>query len=198
MSVLRYVSHPEVVIDPDVPVPEWGLTETGRQRVETMCTQPWIAGVGCIISSGETKALEAAWIIARVTGLDIDMRPGTGETDRSSTGYVPIAEHDALSVQFFGQPRISAQGWERAIDVQSRVARELADVLEPDVDETDGRIDRDVLIVGHGGAGTLLYCQLAGEDIHAWQDQPSPGHYWAYDLATRRMLHPWRAIDDIE
>ncbi len=193
MSVLRYVSHPEVIIEPDVPVREWGLTEIGRSRVEAMCGQPWIDDIGHLISSGETKALEAAWIIARATGLDIEMRPATGETDRSSTGYVPRSEHDALSVQFFGQPRISAEGWERALDVQSRVVGALADVLS--VERGDSR---DVLVVGHGGAGTLLYCLLAGEEIHAWQDQPSPGHYWAHDLATARVLHPWRAIDDIE
>ncbi len=32
MAVVRYITHPDVVIDPVTPVPQWRLSELGRQR----------------------------------------------------------------------------------------------------------------------------------------------------------------------
>lgn len=32
MTVAYYLSHPQVQIDPAVPVPEWGLSDAGRAR----------------------------------------------------------------------------------------------------------------------------------------------------------------------
>ncbi len=34
--VLRYVTHPEVIVDPDQPVPEWSLSDRGRTRAGAM------------------------------------------------------------------------------------------------------------------------------------------------------------------
>ncbi len=189
MATLRYVSHPAVVIDPDVPVPNWGITAAAKERVHMMCQQPWIPSVRRIISSAETKAFETASIVGLVLGLDVEVRPATGETDRSSTGYVSHDRHEELANEMFAFPEKRASGWERAIDVQARVLHALDDVLSS---------TEDVLVVGHGGAGTLLYCALAGVAINRAADQQRAGSYFAVDLATRTPLHPWRLIDDLE
>lgn len=42
MPHLHHVSHPEVVIDPDVPVPQWSLSAEGRRRAELLTAAPWI------------------------------------------------------------------------------------------------------------------------------------------------------------
>ena len=36
-----YITHPQVRIDPTVPVPEWGLSETGAQRAREASRLPW-------------------------------------------------------------------------------------------------------------------------------------------------------------
>ena len=189
MARLWYVSHPEVRIDADVPVERWGLTETGRSRAVAMCAQPWIADVERIISSGETKALELAAIVAGHTGLAIEVRERTGETDRSSTGFVPPAEYGAVSEAWFATPDAHDRGWEPAAAVQRRVVDELGDALTG---------DRNVFVAGHGGSGTLLWCHLAGEPIAADRDQGAAGNYFTVDLAAGRPLHAWRPIDEIE
>ena len=61
--------------------------------------------------------------------------------------------------------------------------------------------DGDVLVVGHGATGTLLWCHLAGVEISREHDQcggdaaPGGGNVWSYDLDARAMLHRWRPID---
>ncbi|MEM9514234.1 MAG: histidine phosphatase family protein [Actinomycetota bacterium] len=189
MTTLWYVSHPEVRIDGDVPVPRWGLTDTGRARATAMCAQPWIHDIERIVSSDETKALELAAIVGVHRGLPVEVRPGTAETDRSSTGFVPPDEHDALAAEWFAAPESSPSGWEPAVAVQARVVAALADLLEGEA---------PAMIAGHGGAGTLWWCHLMGVSIDGVRDQPGAGHYFAVDMATRRPLHGWRRVDDIE
>ncbi len=189
MATLWYVSHPEVRIDAAVPVPRWGLTDHGRARAEAMCAQPWIDRIERIITSDETKALELAAIVAAHRGVPIEVRPDTAETDRSSTGFLPQEPYQAVSDAWFGAPDESPEGWEPAAAVQARIERALRDVLAG---------DQDVMVAGHGGAGTLLWCLLAGEQIAAAHDQSGAGHYISIDLATRRPMHAWRPIDEIE
>ncbi|NNE73971.1 MAG: histidine phosphatase family protein [Acidimicrobiales bacterium] len=199
MPLVRYISHPNVVIDPDVPVPRWSLSEVGLGRARAMLVQPWVADIGRIVCSAETKAIQTAAVLAAHLRLEPEARPQTGETDRSATGYVPAERHDELAARFFAEPYVSVHGWERAVDAQARILAAVSDLLVPAVSHSS-----DTAIVGHGGVGTLLFCRLAGFEIDATHDQPATpaghqgGHYWTYDLDRGEVLHPWRAIDDIE
>ena len=60
--------------------------------------------------------------------------------------------------QFFAVPNESVRGWERAADAQTRIVTEAMRVMRQ-------APDGDILMVGHGGVGTLLYCHLAGLEI---------------------------------
>lgn len=42
MPLVYFITHPEVVIDPGVPVPQWPLSETGRRRMRSPVTKPWV------------------------------------------------------------------------------------------------------------------------------------------------------------
>jgi broad specificity phosphatase PhoE len=186
-ALLRYLTHPEVHVDPAVPVPKWSLSARGRSRALAMLEQPWLAAVGRIVSSDETKAIETARLVAEHLQLPFEIRVGIGENDRSSLGFVAPAEFEVLANAFFAQPEQSIRGWERAVDAQRRIAQGLADLLTP--------AERDVLVVGHGGVGTLWFCFLNGLAIDRCHDQPGQGHYFSVDQRTRRAEHGWRPID---
>ncbi len=190
MSRLRYISHPQVEIDPSEPVPRWGLSDEGRRRAFAMLDQPWVAATGRVVSSEETKALETAAILGEHLGLEVDVRPGIGENDRTATGFVPPDEFEQLADAFFAEPEASVQGWERASDAQSRIVAGLSDLLQAD--------GIDTAIVGHGGVGTLWYCHLISAEISRSHDQPGQGHYFTVDTGSQTALHGWRPIDRIE
>lgn len=189
MSLLRYISHPDVDVDPDVPVTQWTLSVEGRRRATAMLDQPWVPSIERIVSSAETKATVTAGLLADHLGLDVEVRPTTGEIDRSATGFVPMAEHERLADAFFDRPTVSAQGWERAVDAQARIVEALADLLDPT------SVSGDVAVVGHGAVGTLLLCHLADLEIGRHRDQPGQGHHWAYDLGRRHVVHGWIPVD---
>lgn len=195
MAFLRFATHPQVRISAEIPVPLWGLNDQGRLRAEIFACQPWLRQTTRLVSSGETKALETAAIVAAATGLLVEVRTNLHENDRSSTRFVPPSEFEQLADAFFAQPDISIQGWETATSAQARVKSVTADLLE----DSDG----DILVVAHGAVGTLLLCSLLGLPISRAEDQvggdaaPGGGNYWTFNRTTRAIVHRWRPFDFI-
>ena len=189
MPIAYYITHPQVQIDANVPVPEWGLSEIGRARALAMLEQPWVGSIRRVVSSAERKAIETAEILARQLGLTVEVRERMHENDRSATGFLPPPEFETVADQFFANPHKSIRGWERAIDAQQRILSEAEAVL--------GAADSgDIAFVGHGGVGTLLLLSLSNREISRAADQPAGGgNYFAYDVGARRVVHGWRPID---
>lgn len=184
---LIYVSHPEVVIDPDVPVPDWSLNDLGRSRTEALAATGWPGAGWRIVSSPEVKALETARILA--AGAPIEVDETTAEVDRSSTGYLSHAEHEAQADALFARPEVSTKGWERAADAQARMVTALARLV------ADGR---DVMLVGHGAVGSLLWCHIAGRVIARSEDQPRGGCFWRADLTVQGGWQPVQSWQPFE
>jgi broad specificity phosphatase PhoE len=196
MAMLIYATHPEVVIDADVPVPQWGLSTTGAFRAARFAASEALTNVGRVISSDETKALDLAHLIATELELDIEVRPDTGETDRSVPGFAPPDEFELQANAWFAHPDESPYGWETATAAQQRIVSALHDLVDHGSVAEGLAEHTDVVVVGHGGVGTLLYCHLAGFQISRIHDQPHPGHYFVVDLATMGPLHGWRRFED--
>lgn len=187
MSQVLFITHPEVLVDPSCPVPRWHLTDKGIARIRAFATSAEARSISSVWASDETKAIEAAGIVAAAHGLPVRVHPDLHENDRSATGFLPPAEFQEVANQFFANPEASVRGWERAIDAQARVRAAFEAIV---AEEATG----DIAILAHGGVGTLLLCHLAGQPISRAHDQPFEGHYWTYDPATRTLLHPWRPI----
>jgi broad specificity phosphatase PhoE len=190
-NLVRYLTHPQVKIDPVIPVPSWGLSEVGRARTEAIASTGRLSGTTQIISSGERKAIETAEIIAAKLNVDVEVREAMHENDRSATGFLMPDEFEAVANEFFAQPQISIRGWERAIDAQMRIVREVEQVLARNR-------PGDVLFIGHGGVGTLLYCHYSGFSIDRTYDQPAGGGYFfAFTEDGRRVQHSWCRLEDL-
>jgi broad specificity phosphatase PhoE len=200
MAILRFVTHPQVRISAEIPVSRWGLSDIGRRRAEALAKQPWLANTTRLISSGETKALETAAIVATAIGRTIEVRERLHENDRSSTGFVPPDRFETLADAFFANPNESIEGWETAYDAQQRIIHATADLRThaPAITTTN---EGDILVIGHGAVGTLLLCDLLRIPITRIEDQvggnaaPGGGNYWSFDRTNQTILHRWRPID---
>ena len=188
---------PEVAVDPSTPIEHWPISATGIERIRVMLQQPWVNTVDRIVSSSERKAVQTAEILASALRLPVEIRPTTGENDRSSTGFLPPEEFELAADAFFAKPHESIRGWERAVDAQRRIATALTDLLDIPSASSAGSASvesvrtADTIVVGHGGVGTLWYCHLTGIPISRSHDQPCQGSYFSVALGSRRVLHPW-------
>ena len=191
MRTLYFITHPNVVVSHDVPVPRWPLSELGKKRMRAGLAQPWLRDVTAVYCSTEQKAIDGAEILAQHRSLDFSRIEDLGENDRSATGFLPPDEFERVADEFFRFPDRSVRGWERAIDAQARVVRAVEEIAAKD--KTSGAI----AIVSHGAVGTLLYCHLAGEPIDRRRDQPpnGGGNYYRFTLSPRAAHGWWHAID---
>lgn len=191
MPRIIYISHPEVVIDPEVPVPDWGLTPLGRVRMARLAQGPVLKNITSVWSSTERKATDGALILGAALNLDPQAREDLGEHDRSATGFVSHPRFEELVEAFFANPGESVEGWETAWAAQARIIsaiREIAGTTPPG----------DIAIVAHGGVGALLRAHLAGVEISRDFDQPGQGHWFSFDRETWAADDGWHPLPDAD
>jgi len=181
-----FVTHPEVVVDPGVPVTDWHLSVPGRARAERLARADWVPSVARVVASAERKAQETAAVLAAARGLAVATDAELGENDRSATGFLPPAEFEATADAFFASPRTSVRGWESAEDAQRRVVRAVL--------RWTATADVTTAYVSHGAVGTLLHCALTGSPVDRRHDQPGQGSWFAFDPVAWTAAHPWRRI----
>jgi broad specificity phosphatase PhoE len=207
MSRLIFVTHPEVVIDPGVPVPEWPLSEVGRRRMETFAealANSSLAGsslagsslvgssVTAVYSSTERKALDGAAIVAGRLGLGPKSDHDLGENDRSSTGYIAPPEFWDVVREFFARPEQSIRGWERAIDAQHRIVTAVSRIAREEPSRGD------IVLVAHGAVGCLLAAHLQGVEIgrESRPTHPGGGCYMVLDRSPLGFRGGWHTLED--
>jgi len=192
MSIVHFITHPEVIIDPARPIPDWSLSAIGMCRMRLAVQRRWLLGVRAVFSSAERKVMDAAGILGDRLGLIPVVVNELGENDRSATGYLPKAEFDAVVDEFFVRPAESVRGWERAVDAQCRIidAVESVMAMAPPTGE--------IAIVSHGGVGALLICHLKRVPISKSESQPNEGggSVFSFDRSDRSLLSGWRRIED--
>jgi broad specificity phosphatase PhoE len=192
---IRYLSHPQVRIDPDQDITSWSLNDVGRARVQALAVSDGLKETQHVISSAETKALETAHPLAKALGcsvvvrVQVRLRP---ENERSATGFLPPDEFETVADEFFAKPDQSVRGWETASAAQHRIVTEVSACLQlyP---------AGDLLFVGHGAVGTLLFCQLSGLTISRAYDQGPGGGgcYFEFSDIQPTPKNGWQMMENL-
>lgn len=191
-----YVTHPQVRMDANVPVPLWGLSPEGRARAEAFAARRVLPPGAVVFSSRETKAVELADLVAAASGATVVSDHGMGENDRSATGFLPPDLFEATADRFFAEPHASIDGWERAIDAQSRIVAAVSAALRT---VGTGQV---AMFCGHGAVGTLLKCHVGRRPIARMEDQSRHAHSgggncFMFDLERMQLGCDWIAMEEL-
>jgi broad specificity phosphatase PhoE len=191
-----YVTHPQVLQDPAVPVPRWGLSEQGHARARAFARHPLALAVRRIVASTETKAIELAQALSAVAHIPFTTDGAFGENDRSATGFVPPERFEQLADAFFAHPAQSVEGWEPAVVAQARIVGAFEAAL------ADHDLTLPIAFAGHGAVGTLLKCALDGRTISRAEDQrrigdPGGGNVLVIRLSDRALLCDWTPMEQL-
>jgi broad specificity phosphatase PhoE len=190
-----YVTHPQVQIDANVPVPLWGLSQLGRERAQAFARRGVVPKGAMIFSSRESKAMELADLLAGPIDAMVLTDHLMGENDRSATGFLPPALFEATADRFFAEPEQSVDGWERAIDAQARIVATVRTALASVPERTAA------VFCGHGAVGTLLKCHVAGRSIARSEDQShrgdkGGGNCFVFDFERKELICDWTPMED--
>ncbi len=189
MSTLWFVTHADVVIDPKVPVPEWGLSDRGRARHRRFAER--VVPPTALFASDEQKARDGAEEMAAVWGMGFETRAALGENDRSATGYLPMDAFEAMADAFFANPEASVRGWEPAVDAQARIVAAVCDVVR-------SAPQGNVMVVAHGGVGALFRAHVLRQPIDRSHDQPpgSGGFVLQVRIPEWQLVQDWTDLDN--
>lgn len=188
---IYFVTHADVQIDPDVPVPQWGLSAKGKARHAKFNDTLLALNITEIYCSGEQKAIDGALIMSERFDVSYNVVTGLHENDRSATGYLPPLEFEKTADEFFENPLQSVRGWEMASTAQQRIVSTIDDIVK------NSSSEGSIAIVSHGGVGALLLCHLSNVPISRTMDQPGSGggNYFVFNAATRMLVRGWENID---
>lgn len=191
MSRIHLLTHPNVVIDPGTPIPDWPLSALGKERIIRALSGPCFQNIEALHTSTERKAVDSAELVALGLNLPFERHPDLGENDRSSTGYLPRQEFERTADQFFERPTRSVRGWTPAATEQKRITGAVRRIVSK---TTRTGI---TLLISHGAVGALLMADLLGAPISRSFDQPGDGggNWFAFDGDSWSLIHQWRSID---
>jgi broad specificity phosphatase PhoE len=181
MVMLHLVRHARSVPDPNRPSWEWSLAAGAEADTEWLRTSGVLPSNALWVSSTETKAVATARLLScPALGIDDDLR----EAGRDPA-WLPGEEFSSAVLRSFVEPeRAAHDGWEPLAVTQRRVlAATRAAVAEA--------VGRDVVLVGHGTAWTMLVAALTGQlpDVSGWESMGMPDHCaveW-----PGRVVGPW-------
>lgn len=190
MPNLHFITHPEVVIDPNTPVPEWHLSDKGIGRMKALLDKPWVSNIDIVYSSDEQKAKDGAGILSQHLSIDYFIESQLGEIDRSSTGFVGGDAFWEIVKEFYAHPNESVRGWEKAVDAQQRIIKAVEAIIE----KHDAQ---NITIVSHGAVGALYLGYLKNQPISMELEQPGSGggNYFVLDTLTKQLVENWQSID---
>ncbi len=189
--VVRYLSHPQVVVEENVAPANWELSELGQRRARQFADKGLLGGTNLIVTSAERKAKQTGELIAERLHLATEVWPATGEVDRSTTGFLTDREFSDVMNRFFAEPETRVLGWESASNAQRRIAREIGAIC-------DHGATGDILVVGHGTVGALLLCDLAKVAINRCSKQSRDGgNCFAFTRSGNALLHSWMPLESL-
>ena len=192
--LVRYLIHPQSLDNLSLSQSACALDDDARARAEALAKSGLLDGTSYIFSSSHAMARQTASIIgdrlAILPSIDADM----DESDNLVTGALPqVGLVGRLKRLFSAYEDQGAAPGEDAMDAQDRIAAAYLSAMERVL--TSG-MRGDVLMVGHGRVGALLFCYLAGQGIGAEFTPPPAGYYFTYDWGARKMLHGWQAMEE--
>ena len=158
MAGVFFITHPDVVIDPGVPVPDWPLKARGLARMP--CDDSAALGQRGGPDFRQRRAQRprcSANSRGRAWARRLPRHRRSWRKRPIGDGFPCQREFEVTVGAFFAKPLQSIRGWEPA---QARIVGAVEQAMSQTLDHVN------IAIVVHGGTGTLLYCHLAGLPTH--------------------------------
>jgi len=189
VPVVYFITHPDVVVDPAVPAPEWRLSPRGRTRMTSFCDLPFVRSITGVYASNERKAMDGGEILAARNGLTVQVRPALHENDRSATGcHLRNSARRRMRSSLARTKAFGAGKGRRTPRRGSSPAQQASHATKRPAGTSASS--------SHGGVATLLLCHLLRQPISRTLEQPGTtgGNYFVSDRASLALIHDWKDI----
>lgn len=113
MNDFYFITHPNVVVSPDVPVPRWPLSDLGKHRMRAGLRQPWVRDITSIYCSTEPAVSVRGW--ERAVDARARVVKALERIAQKDNGVIAIVAHGAVGTLLYchlaGEP--IARRWDQ-------------------------------------------------------------------------------------
>jgi len=186
VTKLVFITHPSVVIDEFTPIDQWNLSEEGIEQAQRLSSLQELSKFDTLYSSPEPKSVTVALMLSDYYHklLPIDHKV-VGLKEIHGRRFIPPEIFKEATKMWFDNPTQNPNGWESLKEAQKRIVFTIENIMSKEKDNT-------VVIVGHGGTGTLLKCSIKKVKPVIEEDQSSQGSYFVADWDTRSLVKDWQ------
>jgi broad specificity phosphatase PhoE len=169
MCKLILVRHSLPRMVTGTPASQWHLSAEGRRRCTALSGRLSAYGLGAVVSSQESKAVETGQIVSKTLGLPFETAPDLHEHERGAVRDLGSREDFEVQVtHFFEHPGRLVLGHETADEAHARFARAIASVIER-------HPAANIAVVTHGTVMALFIARASGLDPTAfWKSLALP------------------------
>lgn len=122
---LILVRHAAPAQDPDVPPPQWSLSDEGRAAAKALAAKLKHLKPAAAVSSPEIKALETVRILTEGLGLTVETDAAFAELHRPTWPFSDTATFEARVARLLENPRLGIEGAEPAGKAAARFGEGL-------------------------------------------------------------------------
>ena len=161
---LILIRHAAPAQDPNVPPPQWSLSEDGRAAARALAAKLTHLAPAAVVSSPEIKALETVRILTEGLGLEVETDPAFAELHRPKWPFSDTGTFEARVVALLETPHLSIDGAEPAGEAAARFSEGLF-----------RHASRPLMVGTHGTIlAAYLGLQTGGHDAEFWKSLRLP------------------------
>jgi broad specificity phosphatase PhoE len=138
-----FIRHSKSLVNPDIPIPTWGLSEEGVTLAKKLNELIQIKTLDVIYASLQTKAIETAVLVTKNTGIPIKTDNRLTETTSFTNKFVNLEQLEQNTKNYYSNPKISINNGETLEEALNRFNTAISDITKFENKDNIG-------IVSHG------------------------------------------------
>lgn len=160
MMNLVLIRHSKSLVNPNIPITTWGLSDEGIGLAKKLSEFHQIKTLDVIYSSLQTKALETAILATKNTGISIKTDNGLTESTSFTNKFVSLEELQQNTKQYYSDDTLSINHGETFKGALNRFIACIVDITK----EEAGK--KSVGIVSHGNILAIFCAQYMQKDAY--------------------------------
>lgn len=176
------IRHSKSLVNPNIPITSWGLSEEGRTLAKKLNSLPQIKTLEVIYSSLQPKALETAALATEDMGIEVKTDNNLTESTSFTNKFVSLKELEENTRKYYAEKTCSINDGETFVEAQARLAKALNDIVKKEQDkETIG-------IVSHGNILAGFVSQITQVDPYEIVEKIKQPDVAVFDWDTKQFI----------
>lgn len=155
---LVLIRHSKSLVNPNIPIPTWGLSQEGAILAEKLNKVVSIKTLGVIYSSLQTKALETAVLATKNFGIPIKTDTRLTEITSFTNKFDDLTRLQRNTKDFYSGKLERINNGETAKEALTRFNAAINDIVEVEKDKNN------IGIVSHGNILAYFSTQYSNKD----------------------------------